>query len=131
MSEIALNKEDFPEFLDPMTIKELRQGLRARLFVVPFVAVHLVVLVALIFEYLIATESVRTGTAVTSFDDFVQYGLFWTVVGLVLLVVTPLGGIASVRQELDGRNQELLLLTRLTRWKLVLGKWMVLNGIGW
>lgn len=27
---------DFPEWLDPMVVKELRQGLRARWFVAPF-----------------------------------------------------------------------------------------------
>ena len=39
--------KDLPERLGPMTVKELRQGLRRGMFVYPFLGIHLLAVVAM------------------------------------------------------------------------------------
>jgi hypothetical protein len=44
-------KNDLPEGFDPMTAKELRQSLRRGSFVLPFLGIQLLALVAMIAEF--------------------------------------------------------------------------------
>ena len=44
-------------------------------------------------------------------------------------VVMPLGGLVLMGQELEEGNHELLLLTKLSRWKVVRGKFLTLWGL--
>ena len=50
-------------------------------------------------------------------------GVFWFIVGLQLLLVTPARAFGGLRTEIDSRSLDLLVLTRLTAWRIVLGKW--------
>lgn len=126
----AARLADFSEKFDPMTVKELRQGLRAHKFVIPFMAVHIIMIAACGMEYLMITETSASGsTPVLWFDletdDVVKYGLFfWGVAYFVLLFVMPSMRFFDIQQEYDGRNAELLLLSGLSRWKIVKGKWI-------
>ncbi len=106
-----------------MVVKELRQGLRARGFVVPFLVLHALVLAAVSVEYLL----LRTGSGAASWLRFAtgEPGLFWMAVYLIVAGVMPLRLMESLRGESDGRNTELLLLGGLTRWEIVRGKWLV------
>jgi hypothetical protein len=50
MSEVAdplFKSRDLPERLGPMTVKELRQGLRRGLFIYPFIGIHVLAVVAM------------------------------------------------------------------------------------
>jgi len=115
---------DFPEKLDAMTVKEFRQGLRARAFVFPFVALQVFLLGTAVVEWL----DVADGTA--SWGIFRDWGRryavpFWGSVGLVMVVVIPLTRFFDLQQEFRGRNAELLLLSGMSRWRIVRGKWRV------
>jgi hypothetical protein len=121
---------DFPEFLGPMVVKELREGMRARRFVLPFLLVHLLMLVALFSDL----ASIEVGSGFSLF--MVGYGgiqglaEFWKMASLMLLVVIPLGGIGALQKESAGGNVELLLMTGQSRWKIVGGQWLVMFAQG-
>lgn len=107
-----------PDTIGPVFAKELRQGLRAHRFVLPFVAAQLIALVAIGSELAIA--SAFDGTA-SGFG-----GLVLTVIVIAVGIVMPLTNIGALRPELgDGRNIELLLMSNLDRWQIVRGKWLV------
>jgi ABC-type transport system involved in multi-copper enzyme maturation permease subunit len=54
------------------------------------------------------------------------------VIFLVVGVVMPLTGFGALRPELEGgRNIELLLLANVSRWQIVLGKWLVMCSLAW
>ena len=110
---------DFPTWLPPMLVKELREGLRTRGFVGTLVGFQVVMTVFLIF-------AVAGGSASTSYG--LLQGAFWVTVGIQLLLVTPARALAGLRVELDSRWVDLLMLTRLTAWRVVLGKWISLLG---
>ena len=114
---------DFADRWPAMVVKELRQGLRAKGFVFPFLLLHGLALVAVAAEYL----QTRTGGTVSSWigGGTEGPGVFWLAVYGVVAGVMPLRLMESLRGESDGRNAELLLLGGLTRWQIVRGKWLV------
>jgi ABC-type transport system involved in multi-copper enzyme maturation permease subunit len=123
-------KNDLPEGFDPMTAKELRQSLRRGSFVYPFLAIQLFAVVAMAAEFQIghAAESSKY-TGALNFSLLVSSGPFWMVVSGICLIIMPLGGLILMGQELEEGNHELLLLTKLDRWKVVLGKFITLWGL--
>lgn len=127
------NNRDLPERLGPMTVKELRQGLRRGMFVFPFLGIHVLAVVAMVAEFTtdigeVTTE--HTGTLnLLLFTPAMWSGWFWLVTGFVCLLLMPLGGLALMGQELDEGNHELLLMTPLSRWKVVRGKFLALWGL--
>jgi hypothetical protein len=48
---------------------------------------------------------------------------------VICSIIMPLGGLILMGQELDEGNHELLLLTKLSRWKVVRGKFITLFGL--
>lgn len=109
-----------PDTLSPVFAKELRQGLRAHRFVLPFVAVQVFAVIAIATE--LALSSNFQGASGSGFFG----GLFISVLVAGVGVVMPLTSIAALRPELsDGRNVELLLMSNLDRWQIVRGKWLV------
>lgn len=95
-----------------MLVKELRQGMRATMFVTPFIAVQFMAVLAVAFE---AKEGASGG--ITS--------AFWLVAFAVVAIIMPFRGFAALREESDGGNSALLMLGGLSRWQIVLGKWLV------
>lgn len=123
-------KSDLPESLDPMTAKELRQGLRRGVFIYPFLAVQIFALIAIMVEFEIGHDSEATEYAgVLNFWMLANAGAFWIAIAVVCMVLMPLGGMILMGQELEDGNHELLLLTKLTRWKIVIGKFITLWGL--
>lgn len=123
-------KNDLPEGFDPMTAKELRQSLRRGSFVYPFLAIQLLAVVAIAAEFQLghAAES-SPYNGMLNLELLGTSGPFWMVVAAVCLVVMPMGGVILMGQELEEGNHELLLLTKLDRWKVVLGKFITLWGL--
>ncbi len=121
--------------LGPMTVKELRQGLRRRMFVWPFLLVQALAVLAMVVEFSTGEAAVYTKFSgvlnvlllIPGSDQF--SGPFWGVVGLMCLVLMPMGGLVLMGQEMDEGNYELLLMTPLTRWGVVLGKFYSLWGL--
>ncbi|MGL5019211.1 MAG: hypothetical protein ACRDBP_13835 [Luteolibacter sp.] len=123
-------KNDLPEGFDPMTAKELRQSLRRGSFVYPFLAIQLFAVVAMGVEFSLghATES-NEFTGMLNIELLWTSGPFWMVVAAVCLVLMPMGGLILMGQELEEGNHELLLLTKLDRWRVVFGKFITLWGL--
>lgn len=109
-----LAAQDFPAWLPAMLVKELRQGLRTRGFVGAFFAFQIIMALVTVF-------AVAGGVGSGAFD--MLQGSYWAMLMLLLLLVTPIRALAGLRAELDSRAVDLMLLTRLTAWRIVVGKW--------
>ncbi len=122
---------DFWDFLPPVFVKELRQGLRANQFVWPFLIVQIAAILCVAVEYAVRHalgESGILGSAPAGgLFSVIFYVLLWIVFSLVL----PLTQFGALQPELaKGRNVEILLLSNLSRWQIVLGKWFVGTVLG-
>lgn len=121
---------DLSDRFGPMTVKELRQGMRRGSFVVPFLAIQLLAVLAMAAEFQAGDlGSFTEHPGVLNVLLLAGSGPFWIVVASMCSVVMPLGGIVLMGQELEEGNHELLLLTELSRWKVVRGKFFTLWGL--
>ncbi len=113
-----------------MTVKELRQSLRRGSFVYPFLAIQLFAVVAMAVEFQLghAAESSPYTGALNLWLLWTS-GPFWMVVSAICLLLMPMAGVILMGQELEEGNHELLLLTKLDRWKVVFGKFIALWGL--
>ena len=109
---------------------ELRQNMRRGSFVYPFLGIQVLAVLALLVEFQNSSgpsfEKYAGMLNVTMLEDA---GPFWWVVMIVCAFVMPLGGLILMGQELEEGNHELLLLTKLSRWKVVRGKFLTLWGL--
>lgn len=100
--------------LSPILVKELRQGIRSRLFTGSFLLVQ-----ALLFlfglSFVLSDSLQKDATAGSAF--------FWMMLALPLVVLVPASASQAVEREVSGRTLELLLLTRLSSYRIVFGKW--------
>ncbi len=108
---------DFPEWLSPILVKELRQGMRSRLFVISFLLLHAALIVVAVLSLLIAVESG---------DARIGSSFFWTIIGALMLVVMPISGLGSVANERKANSLELIFLTRVTPRRIIVGKWLAI-----
>ena len=130
VSELIDQTEDLPDRFGAMTVKELRQGLRRGMFIIPFVVIQALAVLAMLAEFSLGdVEHYSRMTGVLYPGLFFRSGPFWLVAGLVCIVIMPLGGLALMGQELDEGNHELLLMTPLTRWRVVWGKFLAMWGL--
>ena len=113
----ALPRADFADWLSPMLVKELRQGVRTRVFVFLFILLQAFMLLDLILSLLIAS----TGIATTQGTFF-----FWLMVAVPTLLIIPVSGLNAIGSEIRGNTLELIFLTRLTAFRIVVGKWFAL-----
>ncbi|MDR2863394.1 MAG: ABC transporter permease [Puniceicoccales bacterium] len=105
---------DFPEWLSAVLVKELRQGLRTRFFQIGFMVLHLLLLcwsVAFLWEYIFDYHG---GYPLESF--------FWVGTGCALTVFAA-RGFWAISGERRKNTFELLLLSGLTPWQIIAGKW--------
>jgi len=123
--------DSFSGKLGPVFVKELRQGLRARHFVAPFLTIHVLAILIVVIQFLVkhfadpggASSPYSFGLFFGGMLDHLLLLLLWLIVGIVM----PLTGINALQSELaSGRNIELLLMAGLTRWQIMKGKWLVL-----
>lgn len=113
-----------------MTVKELRQGMRRGMFIIPFIVIQVLAVLAMLAEFNMGdVEAAAKMTGVLAPVLFFESGPFWMVAGLICILIMPLGGLALMGQELDEGNHELLLMTPLTRWRVVRGKFLALWGL--
>lgn len=110
---------EFPERLGPVLIKELRQGLRSGLFVLPFVILPAVLALVAVWALSIDNlASARSGVK----------GFFWVAVIAPVMFITPLRALGAIRSEKEAQTLDLLQLTPLTAWRIVLAKWSSLQA---
>lgn len=107
--------DEFSDRISPMLVKELRQGLRAKTFVIVFLALQALLAVVLL-SAIGASSAESSGQRVSSIIFF-----FFS---LAVLIVQPLRGIGALHNEIKGNTIDLMVLTRLGAWRIVLGKWV-------
>lgn len=106
------------DILSPIFIKELRQGLRANQFVWPFIVVQIAAIACVSIEFVTVY--------ILDSNNFLSQTVFYWLVGIVMGAILPLTQFGALQPELSsGRNVELLLMSNLSRWQIVLGKWAV------
>lgn len=108
-------RRDFPEFVPPLLVKELRQGLRTRGFVMFLILFPLLMSVPFFF-YMMLGEDGMSKSVVNVF--------FWIGLVMVFLLFNPLRALYSVDQEKKTRSDELIMLTRITSYRIVFEKWI-------
>jgi len=118
----ASQHSDFGDWLSPMLVKELRQGMRSRIFVAAFYLTQLLMIFSTVFSLIAAS---RTDNVPGDLFGFLN-GLFWFMVSVPLLFVMPLLGFGALHAEMKARTLELVFLTRLSAWRIVVGKWTAL-----
>ncbi len=101
---------DFPDRLSPMVVKELRQGLRTRLFGGMLLTLHIMLVLL----------TLMSGGAENA---NVVSGWFDGIVTLVLCIIMPLRGFSAVADELKSGTLDMLALTRLSAGRIIFGKW--------
>jgi hypothetical protein len=109
--------KDFAEWLSPVLVKELRQGLRSRAFVGTFLALQGVLAFNSVLGLLAAAREEST-----AFSG----GLFWTLICVFTLMILPMGGLAAITNEQKANTLELVFLTNLTARRILLGKWLAI-----
>jgi hypothetical protein len=103
------------DFLNPILVKELRQGIRGTVFTGAFLLLHVLMLFASAVSLLLHGE----GAADRSFSD----ACFWFLIAIPILLILPLSAGASLNSERTSNTLEPLLLTRLGPREIVFGKW--------
>ena len=123
-------KDELPEGFDPMTVKEVRQSLRRGSFVYPFLGIQVLAVGAMALEFQLGHDSESTEYAgMLNFGMLATSGAFWMVVAGICMLLMPMAGVILMGQELEEGNHELLLLTKLDRWRIVIGKFVSLWGL--
>lgn len=110
----------FADWLPPMLVKELRQGLRTHMFVGAFVTLQLAMVSLLGFHLLAAHD----GGLPQLVEDLDQY--LWVAIMITLLVLMPLRGLMAISEETKGGTIDLVQLTHLSSVFIVLHKWLAL-----
>ncbi|MFC4991752.1 ABC transporter permease [Rubritalea tangerina] len=110
---------DFSDKLSPMLVKELRQGMRGMGFVILFIALQ-ALLVLVMIGFSTASSYGNSGESLSS----TLIAFF----SLAVMFVQPLRGITALSSEIKGKTIDLMVLTKLSAWRIVFGKWVSLVG---
>src|ERR1700722_2347400 len=113
-SALSAGSRKLDDWLSPILVKELRQGMRARVFVASFLLIQVFLIVLVLGN--VAAQGDRSSL------EF-QNVIFWLIIGFTLLLFMPLRGLVAISSEVKNRTMETVLLTRLTAWRVVFGKW--------
>lgn len=108
---------DFPDKLSPMLVKELRQGMRARSFTMLFLVFQL------LLGFILLTASTASGS--DSAGSFAS-GVIFTMFAIAVLFIQPMRGITALSSEITANTIEMMVLTRLSASRIVLGKWIAI-----
>lgn len=120
----AWRGDDFPSWLPPMLVRELRQGVQSGVFAWTFIGIQAAM-------FALMTWAVGTfgggpgGIAGREFS-----ALFWLAIAAAIVVVVPLRGLTAVSSERVGNNLDLVRLSRLSASRIILGKWLAIASQG-
>ncbi len=98
-----------------MLVKELRQGLKGYGFMLLFIAMQ-----AILALYILGAAFAN------SYDDTGHHisTIVFFLLCMVTLIAQPLRGMAAVSSEIKENTIELMVMTRLSAWRIVFGKWI-------
>lgn len=105
---------DFFDWLSPMLVKELRQGMRSKALLVSLFLLQGLLILNVIVGLGLASNGDLSGTT----------AMFWSILGLPLLVILPFSALGGIGNEIKTNTLDLVFLTRLTASRIVLGKWI-------
>jgi ABC-type transport system involved in multi-copper enzyme maturation permease subunit len=105
---------DFPDRLSPMLVKELRQGMRTKAFVGLFLTLQIILGVILLSAGA-AASSDEAGEKISS--------IIFIMFSIAVLLIQPMSGINALSSEVKGNTIDMMVLTRLSAWRIVTGKW--------
>ena len=106
-------ERDFGDWLSPMLVKEIRQGFRSRVFISAFLIIQGLMIFCVVLGL---SFSVGDFTDQSSF-------FFWLIICIPIILIMPCHGFAVLGSEIKDNTMELLFLTRLSAWRIVVGKW--------
>ena len=109
--------DDFADWLPPMLVRELRQGIQSGAFFWTFLLLQAALVLHAAFTVLATAGEFDGNLARTS------GGFFWAILSITLGLVLPLRGLQAVASERVGNNLDLVRLTRLSATRIVVGKW--------
>ncbi len=109
--------ERIGDSLNPILVKETRQALKSRQFVGTFS----VLLIAALAWTIIGSLSMMPGIYTSPSAPRMLIG-YYLVLALPMLIVVPLAAYRSLEGEIDDGTLELLSITVLSPWQIVLGK---------
>jgi ABC-type transport system involved in multi-copper enzyme maturation permease subunit len=109
--------ERFGDSINPILVKETRQALKSRQFVVTF---SLILLAALGWT-IAGSLSLMPQIYTTPSAPRMMIG-YYVVLALPMLLVVPLAAYRSLESEIDDGTLELLSITALSPWQIVIGK---------
>lgn len=118
---IARRVSDLPDWLGPMLVKELRQALRTPFFLVPFLGIHVAVLIALLVEFRWVSESVAS----EGYGGVAVLHPFWGPVAFMLVFILPMRNLGALHSVMRHRSFELEYVTGLTAERMIVGPWLV------
>ncbi|MEM1059343.1 MAG: hypothetical protein AAGK14_08850 [Verrucomicrobiota bacterium] len=104
------------DLFSPMLVKDIRQGMRTRMFLAAFLILQGALMCALA-KQMVEMKSMTLAE---------QSQFFWIVLGVMFCLVMPARGLTSISSERGHDTLELLQLTGLTAWQIVCGKWLAL-----
>lgn len=111
--KILLN-DDFPDRLSPMLVKELRQGLRTRAFIFIFLSLQITLGIILL----------GAGSTTTSDDaGSTISNIIFILFSIAVILIQPMRGMGALSSEIKGNTIDMMVLTRLSAWRIVAGKW--------
>ncbi len=108
---------DFSDRLSPMLVKELRQGLRAKTFIMVFLSLQ-VILSIMLLSASASSASEQAGSVVSN--------MIFIFFAIAVLVVQPMRGVAALASEIKSNTIDMMVLTRLSAWRIVYGKWVAI-----
>ena len=100
-----------------MLVKELRQGLRAKTFIAVFLALQ-VLLAIMLLSASASTSSDQAGSVVSA--------MIFTFFSIAVLIVQPMRGLTVLSSEIKSNTIDMMVLTRLSAWRIVFGKWIAI-----
>src|SRR5688572_30299426 len=109
--------EKATDFANAILVKETRQALKSRQFVVVFMLLLTASWAASMFGLVMEGEAIAYGSAGRQF-----FLVFFTVLSAAVLLVVPYGAYRSLLAERDQNTFELLSITTLTPRQIVWGK---------
>jgi len=109
--------EDFGDWMNPMLVKEFRQGLSSRAFVTSFLFLQTLMVCSMVLILITYAGTARTSETTA---------IFWVINGMVFLIAMPARGLVALSSEMNGNMIELLYFTRLTPEWIVMGKWLAI-----
>lgn len=119
MPESVKHLTDFPDRYSPMLVKELRQGMRAKTFIAVFLSLQMF-LAVMLFSAAANMSTGEVGSVIST--------LIFTFFAIAVLLVQPLRGTGALSSEVKGNTIDMMVLTRLSAWRIVFGKWVAIVG---